>query len=335
MKSLLTTLLFFTIGFTSNLSAQDIHWSQFNDIPLFQNPAHTGMFNGDYRMMANFRDQWRAVTKAFTTFSLSADSRVYKKPNFGYGLLFFHDVSGDGKLRTIEFHALGSYQLKLNSDSTHLLRFGMNLGLNHRQVNWNNFYFDSQFNGVQFDPNLPSNELYQNDRKTNLTLGTGFIYEFRINDRKRIYAGLSAFNLNQPNQGFYNSKIKRDIRINFFAKAIYKLDIDWDIVPSLQFNVQGVYRELMIGSQVRYHFVQTAKQNIAFYGGAFYRNRDAAFISIGADYNNWFAGLSYDINFSKLVPASKARGGFEVSLRYILNHFRPSKSIHRVCPDYI
>ena len=83
------------------VSAQDIHWSQFNDNPIFQNPGNAGNFNGDYRFVANYRDQWRSVTVPFTTLSLSADGKLDKHKNLGYGILFFHDVVGDGSLRTI------------------------------------------------------------------------------------------------------------------------------------------------------------------------------------------------------------------------------------------
>jgi hypothetical protein len=36
----------------------------------------------------------------------------------------------------------------------------MNLGMNHRQVNWDQFYFDNQFNGINYDPSLPTGENY-------------------------------------------------------------------------------------------------------------------------------------------------------------------------------
>lgn len=334
MKSLTTVLILLLLS-NGNFLAQDIHWSQFNDIPLFQNPAHAGHFNGDYRFVGNFRDQWRSVTVPYSTISVSADSRVYNRKNLGYGLLFFHDVVGDGKLRTVEIQGNLSYLLKIDQDSIHTLRAGMNFGLNHRQVNWDNFYFDNQFDGIQYDPTLPTNETFQTDRKSNFSAGAGLIYEFRMHERKKITAGLSFYNLNRPNQGFYNEVIPRDIRMSFFAKGIYKLDVDWDLVPSVQLSVQGVYREFLIGSSAKYTLVNRLNDYKAVYGGLWYRNRDAAYLSVGMDYNNWFVGLSYDINFSKLVPASRARGGFEIAVRYILHHFRPKKTLHRVCPDYI
>ncbi len=328
-------LLIVALAYMLSLQAQDIHWSQFNDNPIFQNPALSGHFIGDYRFHGNYRDQWRSVTVPFSTFSLSADSRIFQKPNLGYGLMLFHDIAGDGNLRTIEIQGNLSYLLKLTSDSSQVLRFGMNLGMNHRQVNWDNFYWDNQFNGIEYDPSLPSNENFQTDRRTNFSIGTGAIYEFRKDDRNKVIAGIGFFNLNHPDQGFYGAEIRRDLRFNLFARGMRKLDVDWDLIPSVQFNIQGIYRELLIGSQAKYTLVKSVNDYKAFYGGIFYRNRDAAYISVGMDYNNWFAGLSYDFNFSKLVPASRIRGGLEIAVRYILFHFKPSKSQHRVCPDYI
>ena len=38
--------------------AQDIHFSQWYNNPLFSNPALTADFDGDYRITANQREQW-------------------------------------------------------------------------------------------------------------------------------------------------------------------------------------------------------------------------------------------------------------------------------------
>lgn len=331
-KVILIVVLFFTVG---GSFSQDIHWSQFNDIPLFQNPGNAGHFNGDYRFVANYRNQWKSVTVPFSTFSISADARSYQFKQLGYGVLFFHDVTGDGKLRTIEMQGNASYLFKLSADSTHTIRPGITIGLNHRQVNWDQLYFDNQFNGVAFDPSLPTNEVYQTDRRTNFSLGLGAVYEYYRNKREKLSAGLGLYNLNRPDQGFYGDKIPRDIRMNLFIKALYKLDVDWDLVPALNFSVQGKYREIMLGSSVKYTLIDRLGTYRAVYSGLWLRNKDAACLTVGMDYQAWFAGISYDINFSKLVPASNARGGIEFAVRYILNHFKPSKSLHRVCPDYI
>jgi len=313
---------------------QDIHWSQFNDNPIFQNPANTGEFNGDTRFIGNFRDQWRSVSVPFQTFNVCVDR---KSKHFNYGLLMFHDQAGDGKLKTIEAMVTLSKTFKLTADSLHILTGGINLGINHRQVNTDAFYFDSQYNGYIFNPLLPTNEIFQTDRKTNANIGIGAQYGWNLSSRHYLKIGLSAFNLNQPNQGFYQDVIKRDLRWVWQVKYSQPLNARWDILPSLQYSKQGTYDEVMLGSSVRYYLPGSDRNYIhkALLAGVWSRARDAQILSVGCEYKDWFVGLSYDINTSKLVPASKARGGFEIAVRYIMYRFKPKRIDHRVCPDFI
>lgn len=314
---------------------QDIHWSQFNDNPLFQNPGNAGLFEGDARFYANYRDQWRSVTVPFSTFSISGDGKLKTFPKLGFGGLFFHDQAGDGKFRTIEFQINTNYRLDLTQNKVHSIRPGINFGLNHRQVNSDVFYFDKQYNGIQYDPTLPTGETFQSDKRTNFSIGAGAVYQWNAEKRKKVVAGVGVFNLNRPDQGFFTEKISRNIRTNIFAQGQFKIHYDWDILPEVQLNIQGKYFELMLGGRAKYILKDRLGKYFALYFGAYYRNKDAAVVSIGADYQNWFAGISYDLNFSKLVPASRVRGGIEFSLRYILFHFKPKKIVHRICPDYI
>jgi len=327
--------LLITCCLSLTASAQDMHWSQFNDNPIFQNPANSGRFQGDYRFHANYKDQWRSVTVPFTTLSLSADMRLEKKKEVGLGLIFLHDQVGDGKFRTLEFLVSPSYLINLSGDSVHTLRSGLQMGLNNRQVNYSAFYFDAQFDGILFNPSLPSNETFANQKFTNLALAGGLVYEYIAEKRKKLSAGLGVFNLNRPIQSFYGTDVQRDIRINIFAKGQVAINDDWDALPTLMLNLQGKYRELIVGGTARHILVDRLGEYRALYFGAYLRNRDATYLSVGMDYQNWFGALSYDINVSKLVPASNLRGGLELSLRYIITRFKPKKVIHRICPDYI
>ena len=314
---------------------QDIHWSQFNDNPIFQNPGHAGHFDGDIRFVANYRDQWRSVTVPFSTLSTSVDANFGKTNSLGAGLVLFHDVVGDGQFRTVEVQGNISALIKLTQDSMHTIRPGVNIGMNHRQFNADQFYFDSQFDGTIFNPALPTNEVFATDRRTNMSIGLGAVYDYYRDDHFKVTAGVGVFNLNKPDQGFFNNPIERDIRLNLFGKGLFELTPDWDLVPEMQLQFQGTYREIILGSRVKYTLIDRLGEYRALYGGLFYRNRDAAYLSVGMDYQNWFAGISYDINFSKLVPASHTRGGIEIAVRYIMTRFKPKKIVHRICPDYI
>ena len=331
MKLLYLPVIIF-VFIANSITSQDIHWSQFNDNQLFQNPAHAGHFDGDFRLIGNFRDQWRSVTVPFNTFSMSADAKF---KNIGFGINLFNDQAGDGKFRTVEVQGNISYAIKLTGDSTHVIRPGINFGMNHRQINWDALYFDTQYNGYVFNPGAPTFENNQSSRKTNMSLGAGLVYEWYRDNRFKVLAGVGAFNLNRPNQGFYTLEIPREIRVNGFVKGTFQLNEKWDLIPSAQFSTQGVYKELVVGGSGKYYLDRKKDIYSALYGGIWYRNADAAYLSFGYDYQDLFFGISYDINFSKLVPASHMRGGIEFAVRYIIRKFKPKRIIHRVCPDYI
>ncbi len=323
-------LFFFILLNGSIFFGQDIHWTQFNDNPLFQNPGNTGGFKEDFRFVANYRNQWRSVTVPFSTSSFSFDTK-YKK--WGLGFLTFHDQVGDGKLSTLEGQLNISRPLTLPILNGHVFRPGVTIGFNYRQVNWGLLYFDNQYNGYVFDPNAPSNESFQSDSKMNANLGVGIVDDWTFNDRWKISTGLACFNLNRPNQGFYNEVVKRDLRWSLFTKAHYFLNEEWIIQPSIQFTQQGTYQEFMMGGLARYVF--SKRNQIQLYGGLWWRKKDALAMNVAYEKGPLYVGVSYDLNFSKLVPASKARGGFELSFKYVISRFKPKQIIHRVCPDFI
>jgi type IX secretion system PorP/SprF family membrane protein len=315
--------------------AQDIHFSQFMHNPLYQNPGNTGAFQGDYRFNAAYRDQWRSVTVPFSTFMVSADQSGRFDENLGIGLFFMHDVVGDGKFRTVDFLPSVSYRFQLDEAKIHSIRPGIQLGMNYREVRPGNFMWDAQYNGYFYNPDLSSQETFMRDSYVNFALGTGVVYEWFQSNRKYIVAGISVYNITRQNQGFFTQKIQRDRRLTLHGKAQLQVDLDWDVIPSVSMNFQGTYSEIIIGSQVRYILEELRGEYKAIYFGAFTRFRDAAYLMVGMDYQNWFAGLSYDFNYSKLTPASRLRGGVEMTLQYIFKSFKPKKINHRICPVYI
>jgi type IX secretion system PorP/SprF family membrane protein len=329
-------ILFVLFIFASDfVGAQDIHWSQFSDNPLFQNPGQAGNFKGDIRLVGNYRDQWRAVTVPFQTTSVSVDGRLDKFKKIGIGGLLFHDVVGDGKLRTLEFQANANIPLNLTQDSSFTIRPGITLGINQRQINSQFLTFDNQYNGIQYDENLPSNENFVANSRTNLSTGVGTVIDWRINPKSKINTGIGFYNLNRPDQGFLGGKIRRDIRTNVHARLDHRLKKNLYLLPAFNFSKQGKYTEVVLGATIKHILKEHLGEYRAVYAGIWYRTKDAGFINVGMDYQNWFVGVSYDMNFSKLTQASNARGGLEIAIRYIHQSLRPKKIIHRVCPDFI
>lgn len=337
MKSWKACIFAFFLLLSFSGSAQDVHFSQFYMNPVYMNPALTGNFEGDWRFSANQRSQWRSVSRPFNTIALSAENKEeLLLPGLYHGINLFHDAAGDGNFRTIEMNVSTAFDIPLDLDSAHTITPAVQIGFNHRRIDFTQLNFDNQFNGFYYDPDLPTMETFETASRTGLSLSLGVAYKWQIEPRKKIVAGLGWFNIPQAKQSFYgNELIERDRRVSFHAKGVYDLNFEWDLQPGLFMQFQGTYREIVFGSNVRYIYKDKKGEYIAPYAGLWFRNRDAIYAVVGAYYNNWIAGVSYDVNLSQLAPASNVRGGIEFSLQYMLHVFKPSNIQHRICPDYL
>ncbi len=322
---------------TQMLLGQDIHFSQFNRSYLNLNPALTGNFDGDYRFNGNFKNQWSSVSEPFQTFSFSAEARspIIKMPQLHLGLILFNDEAGLGGLKTTQFALSAAYSFKLNADSSFFASAGAQFGFQARSINFSLFSFDQQYDGRQFDKNLPNGEEFDQSSYFNLVLNSGIVFGYQLAQRKTITAGISVFNISTPNQSFQNSNIPLDIRISSVLSADYMLNDEIDLIPSILLSVQGPYSELIFGSELRYRLNGTGYRQRNLYGGIFYRNKDAIILSGGIDYDQWHFGLSYDINVSDLEVASNNRGGIELSITYIMKKFKPNIRRYKVCPEFM
>ena len=322
---------------SNKVQAQDIHFSQFMSSPMNLNPASAGMFNGAYRFVGNGRRQWGSVTIPYQTFGGSIDAHnLLRLKNVGTGISVYNDRTGDSRFNTLQANLALSYTIKISKDSTNFITLGGQTGITQRTINYNDLYYDNQYAGFGMDPNLPNNESFQNTGRVYPNLNLGIIYTKNFSIRNTISTGISLNNINQPEQSFFNDQnIKLDLRVNFHVISQFKLSKKIDILPALIVMSQGKFKEYTFGTSGKYILNSNADRYRALYVGVWTRAADAGWLSAGMDYGNLYVGLSYDINYSKLTPASNAKGGIEVSIIYIIKDLLPKRKKYKICPNYI
>ena len=321
----------------AKLSAQDLHYTQYDFAPLYLNPAQSGLFNGDYRVVANMRDQWFSVPVPYFTMSTSFDARLLpaRMGNnvLSAGGLFHYDRAGDSRLSLSNILLNISYHQQIAKGL--FLGAGLQTGFGQRRFRRDQMTFDDQFNGDVFDPNIVSADFSNLNRPvlSYMEIGVGLNLRYQKSSRTWLNSGLAFVHLNSPKQSFLGQDIRLKIRTTVSANASVQIHSKWDLVPTVLFQNQGTYREFMFGMLSRYHINQNPGRETALFFGIHNRFADAVAPVIGVNYQTWQFGFSYDINVSKFNAATDSNGGFELSLIYIWRKV-PGLPTVKTCPVF-
>lgn len=334
MRRLYISIQLLLFGFMSH--AQDIHFSQYPYSPLNLSPALTGVFDGDIRINALYRQQWNSVTVPYKTMGLAYDQVVGAVKESGgrnaAGVVINSDRAGDGNFSTLQ--ALFSFArlFALDNDSIHFISGGIQAAITYRNLDISQLTFDNQFTGDVFNPAAPINESFERDNfiYPDVNVGLGWMGIF---DNTTANTSVSFQHLLQPDQSFLSEKKKLPIRMQLNAGAWLKRDDALSFYPSALWMTQQEFRELVFGMEVKFSAQNRSIRKRAMSLGLHYRMDDAFIPAIAVYFDQWRFGLSYDINTSDLKTASNGKGGPEFNLTYIIKKIRYTAAKNN-CPVY-
>lgn len=317
-------------------AAQDIHFSQFFNTPYAASPANIGLFEGEYRAGAVFRQQWRSVTTPYRTFGLGGDAaNVGGVTGLGAGAWLYNDRAGDSRLNTFHFSLGASWTEKLGALDDQSLTAGLQIGLTALSIDYGRLSYDAQYNGFYYDPSLSSNEQFNRDAFTHPDVHAGAIYRYTPSDRDLIQAGFALFNITTPEVAFNGESSPLDARSAFHVLTRFPVSAKVDVQPMTQFMAQGKYRELILGGSARYILQDRYTYLRTLQAGLYWRASDAGYVFVGSEYDDWTFGLSYDINFSDLVPASRNLGGLEITAVRVFRKRTGTPVRFKACPTQL
>jgi type IX secretion system PorP/SprF family membrane protein len=321
-----------------NLSSQDIHFSQFGMSPLNLNPAFTGFFDGDYRGVANYRSQWTTVPVSYSTTSLSFDAKRAIKGNslnnFGAGLLFNNDVSGDSRYGITQLYLPLSFNKTTGKDSTIFFGFGVQPGVSNIGFRTSRLTYDNQWDGDAFNVALPTGENYSALKRTYFDLNFGGMFQMFVTQSSVLTFGVSMSHLTTPNVSFFNNnEIKLDQKLHSYVAYRIAFSPKLNLQAEYLFQRQGEFMENVFGARMSYVINIADKQAVSV--GGYYRAKDAVIARIGYDLKQWQFGVSYDVNNSAFKAATNRRGAIEFAVIYVFKKesiFIPKK---RSCPVFM
>lgn len=321
-----------------NVQAQDPHFSNWQMSPLNLNPAQAGMFEGDGRLIFNYRSQWRSVQVPYNTLSFGGDFNLarplLKGAGEALGLLFNHDAAGDGRYTLTEVKVPFSHQFSFRRDSGLTISCGVMAGLGNVKVDPNRLSYDRQWDGDAYNAGLQNGENFQMLSKIYADVALGTVIRKQIGPKWLFHLGYGVSHLNQPNISFYNTPgVQLRPRHNESLQLKYSFSNRSSVMLEYYGNQQQQFRENLAG--LSYYYTVEPKTATTLNLGFLVRTGDAMITTLGVQHQNMRLQASYDYNYSRFRAATTGRGAFEVSFIYI--YARPKVFVPktRVCPIYM
>jgi type IX secretion system PorP/SprF family membrane protein len=298
--------------------AQDIHFSQFFEAPLLRNPSLAGIYTGDIRMQAVYRDQWNSVTTAYKTGSLNAEYKmpIGKANDFiTTGLQMLYDKAGTAVLSTTHVLPALNYHKSLSNETNRYLSLGFMGGPVQRRIDRSKMTTNSQYDGQGDGENFESNSYTYFDG----AVGMSFNAQLNENKDNNFFIGLAYHHFNKPKNSFYRNTVFTlepkwvgSVGVKFGVTEISYLTLQAD------HSVQGKFKETVGGAMYGVMLGETEEGPLyTLHAGAFMRVEDAIIPVVKLDYTPFSVSLSYDVNISKLKTSSLGRGGFELGISYV------------------
>ncbi|MBK7870112.1 MAG: PorP/SprF family type IX secretion system membrane protein [Saprospiraceae bacterium] len=336
------TLTFITciIAFSTILTAQDQHFTQFYASPLTLNPALAGAFDGKYRLAAIYRDQWRNVLDdPYVTMGGAIDMRFARTSRrkrlsdaIGAGVQFFSDRVPSVDFATNQIMVSGAYHKSLNTrKNDQFLSLGVQFGIAQRNINYERINFGDQFNGND-GYTEPTGEILPENNFSYGDIAVGLNYSYAPKKAVGIFVGGAIHHITEPQVSFFIDKNDDDgvefngnnkLHRKYTAHIAFQIPIGErvQLLPRALVYKQGPHTAANIGSNIR--FLINDLGNTALHLGGWARpvsnqdnsfSVDAAVVMLGLEFNTFLLGLSYDANLNYLNTSNKRQGAFEISI---------------------
>jgi type IX secretion system PorP/SprF family membrane protein len=318
-KFLLSSFLLIAASGTDKALAQGMHFSQYYNAPLLLSPANTALMpDNDFRVGANYRNQWGNVPAPFRTISAYGDFQLFRNANstnwLGLGGAFFSDRAGNGNLSLIRAQVSAAYHIQLGDYN--MFSIGLGLAFAQRSVDFAKLTFDTQWDGFTFDPKSANGEAYSFQKTSYADVTAGVNYAFFPNENIYIKLGAGLLHVNRPTESFYKMDNKLGMRPTGNLDMLFRVSESWIANVSGYYTYQKGASETVFGTQFTYNVGPKENLPSIFILGVYHRINDAVIPVLGFEWSKIRVMASMDVTTSGMSSATGGNGAFELSLTY-------------------
>ncbi len=307
----------------SSFAQEDNVYSVFDEVPIQLNPGATGKMENSFQAATRYRNQWTSITPKFSTaYSVSFEGKVHEKRNsyMALGGVVNSHTAGASKLKSVDYNLCFSYGTEVLRDQ--YLAFGVRPTFFQRSINNEQATWGRQWDGMAFDTGMESGETVAKQTLNKFDLASGIYYYGEVTRTFSFNMGATIHHLTRPNVSF--TGVEEKLYHKYTATAGAEIEITpelFSILPNLMLFKQGPNQMITVGIDTRIYFAERSVYTGYFDDsylsfGLYSRFRDALYVTSFINLSDFSLGLSYDVNISKLFPATKGLGAFELCLVY-------------------
>lgn len=327
-------LIFLLVCVFQTIQAQDPRFSQFYASPLNLNPAMTGVYEGQFRVVANYRELYNSVlgNQPFRTISASFDYRhqLNRGSYAGFGVNLMRDAAGISNFNR-QFGAVSASVMKQLGgggyrSTDQFLVAGAQIGVGQQGIDFNRLWFSNQYdvdNGAVNYDNPTGEGFMRNSSDMYIDFNAGVLWYALFDERQSIYFGAAMHHLNSPNISFLDQDDKLPSRWVAHMGGELPFGKELSILPAIAVMGQNQSLSTTAGANFRYTNREWRELAMRVGGWAHAVNDlesgfalDAITVAAILELEDWNLGFSYDVTTSTLTAANNGRGAFEVSLIY-------------------
>ena len=295
---------------------QDPHFSQFYANPLYMSPSLAGSTDGA-RLIANYRNQWPGINKAFETYAVSFDN-FFQHLNSGIGFMLYQDKAGSAGLTSTQFAFQYSYNLVLN-DEWQIIP-GIQFSYGNKYIDFSKLVFVDEMQGLGGSGSW--NRL-SNEKANYIDFAASvFLYSHKY------WLGITVDHLAEPNYSFLNEEMRMALKTVLFGgmniwterSRLKGSGRSFSLSYRLQQQAKDVQMDLGV-----YWFNDPIEIGVWYRGlpfistdsGSSSINQDAIVALLSYKYGPLRFGYSYDVSISGL--GWNAQGAHELSVVFEFN----------------
>ncbi len=303
MKNLLPLLvvsMFFLVQ--TKTVAQDVLFSQWENMPLHFNPALTGDFEGLVRFRGKHRNQWKSILgdDSYRTNAASVEYKFKKgeqrKINVGFHSIF--DKAGETNFSAKTFNLSTSIVQNLGdvSGPHHTVGVGLKAGIGTRKIDADNLRWPTN---TPFGLLFPPEDI--NSKVTFTDFSVGLFWNYITTTHFSFQLGSALHHVNRPDLSFSQTDLyELPLRFNLHGNVEIPICQQLSIVPSFLYTAQSPGDQILFGLSGKY-YLQSSNANFLQLGllGIATVNFDGTLsnvyvLSATVEVKNILLGFSYD-----------------------------------------